>query len=171
MKNKVNMIVTELFILSFLASGPAAADPLRFEASHEFNVAAPIERVFPLFTPDGESDWAPEWTPTPVMPETIRAETNAVFLTDGQGGKVIWTMLSYDPENLRVEYLATDPSFQQRWITVQCESLSDELSSVRVTYVSTALSDDGAAKIQKYDEDFIRQWEVPVRKYAIDGSL
>jgi hypothetical protein len=159
-------------VLAFL-SGPgsapseAASKELRFTATHSFDVVAPVEQVFVLFTPDGERRWEPDWSPMPVVPREIRAEKNAVFLTGGEADRVVWTIVDYVPAEHRIEYLVVDPGFQQRWITVHCEAPSPTKTSVTVSYEVTALSTRGSESIRRYDADFIRDWEAPVRQAAL----
>jgi len=149
-----------------VAASPASqAQPAgapRFEATHEFVVAAPPSEVFPLFLPEGESRWAPSWQPVAVVPDEIRAEKNAVFLTGSDDKPVVWTVVGFDPGAFAIDYLVVDPGFQQRWISVRCRP-SGRDSIVRVTYVTTALSAAGAKALQRYDSAFVREWEEPVR--------
>lgn len=146
---------------------PVAGEP-RFQATHEFIVEAPPGEVFPLFLPDGESRWAPSWQPVPVVPDTIRAEKNAVFLTGPEDERIVWTVVDFDHDARSIEYLVVDAGFQQRWIKVRCRG-SGNRSIVSVTYVTTALSEAGAEALRRYDREFIRQWEEPVRQAVAAG--
>ena len=106
----------------------------RHSATHTFEVEAAVADVFPLFLPEGESRWSHSWDPKPVVPNTIRGETNAVFVTNrhGSSNDVIWTIVNLDKENHVIEYLVTDPGYQQRWITIQCQARSAEATDVSV---------------------------------------
>jgi hypothetical protein len=140
----------------------------RFEATHEFPVEARVADVFPLFLPDGESRWEPSWNPMPVVPDVIRAEKNAVFVTDTDENQKVWTIVNFDPDRFTIEYLVLDANFQQRWITVRCRELRPGKSNVSVSYVTTALSNEGLENVRRYDVDFIKRWEGPVRE-AVGG--
>ena len=55
---------------------------MRIELSGSFELAAPIERVMPLFTAEGERLWAPGWDP--VWPDAEHThEPGEVWTTTG----------------------------------------------------------------------------------------
>jgi len=169
----IKRLTTALFGLGMgiaaAPASPAQPDPVpRFDATHEFTVPAPPAEVFPLFLPEGESRWAPSWRPRAVVPDTIRAERNAVFLTGAEEHPVVWTVVGFDPQAYSVDYLVVDPGFQQRWVSVRCRA-SGKHSVVTVTYVTTALSPEGVDALRRYDRDFVREWEEPVRRAVAAG--
>ena len=147
-----------------LAEGPSGK--FRSVAEHEFAVAAPVIKVFPLFDPVNEPKWEPSFKPMAVYPEEISAQENAIFLTGNQGSTVVWNIITYLPAEYRIEYLVTDPGHSQRRITVQCEPGGAGETRVRVRYINTALSEEGCAALRRYSVDFLRAWEQPVRNAA-----
>jgi len=164
---RINSVACKMLTMipAIFAAGPLPAEEQqhRFEATHEFRVAAPVADVFLLFLPEGESRWAPSWSPTPIVPNVIRAEKNAVFVTGTDENQKVWTIVNFDPDAFTIEYLVVDTDYQQRWIAVRCRELQPGESSVSVTYITTALSDDGLENLRRYDVEFIKEWEAPVR--------
>jgi len=153
------------------ANTSAEEESARFEATHKFQVKAPVATVFPLFFPENESRWLPPWNPTPIFPSEVHAEENAVFKTGSGDDEAIWTIVSFEPSNFTIEYLVVDADFQQRRVIVRCRDLGGDESTVSVTYVTTALSPEGAKHLKKYNVDFIQEWEAPVREVAMTGML
>ena len=65
-----------------------------------FTLTQPVEKLFPLFSPEGEKLWVPGWDYENVM-GTIDLSENYVFLTkshDHASTEAIWVVKSYEPE-------------------------------------------------------------------------
>lgn len=135
----------------------------RADARHTFHVAAPINKVFALFDPIAEKDWVPGWDPESVYPDELSLEAGSVFFLEREGRKETWTVIRHDPVARQADYLVNSPEYQQRWISVSCEEDASG-TLVNVRYRVTALSEDGAADLVKFNTDFIRAWEAPVAK-------
>lgn len=146
-----------------LASEEENAVKTYADVRHEFVVARPVDEVFALFDPIAEKDWVPGWDPQPVHPAELSLDEASVFTLDRAQGREVWTILRHDPRANVAEYLATTPNYQQRWITVECETI-DGGTLVKVRYRVTALSSAGRNDLAEFDESFIRSWEAPVAK-------
>lgn len=133
----------------------------RKDVAHSFVVPKPVGQVFGLFDPIAEKEWVPGWDPQPVHPAELSLEVASVFHLERGDHKEIWTVLRHDPKMHVAEYLATTPDYQQRWITVECETVEGG-TKVNVRYRVTALSDAGRKDLAEFDASYIRAWEAPV---------
>jgi hypothetical protein len=142
-------------------------------AAHEFDVAAPIELVFPLFDARNEAEWAPDWKYTPCEPQPFRLMRNAIFEVPSNAvyddsraeSPELWIVLDFDEVAHRVEYLALRGRHFVRRVTVACQPRGRE-THVSVRYDLTALDAEGTAKLAHFDKSYLATWEQPVRDAA-----
>lgn len=130
-----------------------------------FDIAQPVEKLFPLFTPEGEKLWVPEWDYENIM-GTADLSEDYVFLTeshDHETGKAIWLVKKYDPASWMVQFYRIEPEDKVGVVTVQCFNKSAASTHVQVTYKYIALSDKGRHFIKSFDQDvyasFIDEWQ------------
>lgn len=140
-----------------------------------FEVGAPAEDVFPLFSPEGERAWVPGWDPELLYPPGVTWERGLVFRTAGFGsapapppapsdppassaspaapapasptGEEIWVVTRLDLENRQVEYHRVEPGRCVARIEVRCRPLGPRATAVAVAYTFVGLSADGNAMI------------------------
>jgi hypothetical protein len=65
-----------------------------------FDISQPVEKVFPLFSPEGEKLWVPNWDNKNIMGTTELSE-DYVFLTathDHASTDAIWLVKRYEPK-------------------------------------------------------------------------
>lgn len=136
-----------------------------------FEMAQPIEKLFPLFSPEGETLWVPGWDYENVMGTTELSE-NYVFLTkshDHGSTEAIWMVKSYEPESSRVQFYKIEPGDKVGIITVQCSEPAPGRTEVRITYEYIAIAEKGNRFVESFDEgtyaDFIGEWETLLLKY------
>ena len=130
-----------------------------------FVVSQPVERIFPLFSPEGEKLWVPGWDYENIMGTTDIFE-DYVFLTknhDHASSTAIWLVKRYDPGSYFVQFYKVEPGDKVGIVTVQCSKQNDELTHVQVSYEYIALSERGLSFIEKFTKDayeeFIGEWE------------
>jgi hypothetical protein len=130
-----------------------------------FEMAVPIEDLFPLFSPEGEKYWVPGWDYENVMGTTELSE-DYVFLTkthDHGTTYAIWIVKKYDPKSHFVQYYKIEPEDKIGVVTVKCTELDVERTTVQVTYKYTALSTVGEKFVSEFSEnvyeDFIYEWQ------------
>jgi hypothetical protein len=141
--------------------------------THDFEVAAPVESVFPLFDAQHEAEWAPEWRYTPLEPRPFRTTRNAVFEVDNNAAvhgedlrhPELWVVLEFDTVAHRAEYLAVHGRDFLRRVTVSCAPRGDG-TRVSVRYDLTALTAAGQATLAHFEESYLATWEQPVREAA-----
>lgn len=102
------------------------------------------------------------------------AEPDCVFTTSDQGRDAIWTFTDWDPENWHVELLKVTPG-----VTVGRISLSlkpeDGGTAAEITYMHTALSDEGRRFVESFTEEFyakfMKEWENAMNHYLETGEM
>src|SRR5436190_23069018 len=83
--------------------------PNRATHTHRLPLRASPEKVFPLFCPVRETEWADGWLPDLVVSSSGVAERDCVFTTSDKRGPVIWYITCYEPEKFQVEMLKIAP--------------------------------------------------------------
>ena len=133
--------------------------------------AVPIEELFPLFSPEGEKLWVPDWDYRNVTDENDLAE-DYVFVTvthDHGTTEAIWIVKRYDRAACLVEFYKIEPDDKIGVIRVQCRELAAGKTEVEVRYKYIALSVTGEAFISGFSkaayEGFIGQWRTLLLEY------
>ncbi len=139
--------------------------------SAEFEIEQPVEAVFPLFSPEGETHWVPGWEYENIMGSTELCE-NYVFLTqrhDHAAGKAIWIVKAYEPEAYRVQFYKVEPEEKVGVITVNCTPRAATSTRVEVSYTYIALSAAGEAFVAGFTEAgyraYIDEWKTLLERY------
>lgn len=135
-----------------------------------FTLEIPVHEAFPLFSPLGEKDWAPDWNPELLFPPGETWCRGLVFRTQEESGPALWVVHSLSMDAHRVVYYRLEPELCAARIEVQCRALSKTACEVRTTYGYVGLSDAGNAAIRSmtraaYEEKMAR-W-----KKWIDGLV
>jgi hypothetical protein len=130
-----------------------------------------IARVFPLFGPVREADWAEGWAPE-ILYGYADAEEHMVFRTKGEGEYYQWIITQFDPQRFQIEYTVT--AAERVWfIRVECKPYQNEtLATVSYTYIG--LTEDGHTRNKKaMDRIFahnLGDWEEAVNHYLSTGK-
>lgn len=137
----------------------------------EFTISQPVEILFPLFSPEGEKLWVPNWDYENVMGTTSLHE-DYVFLTkthDHAANDAIWIVKRYEPEANYVQYYRIEPEEKIGIVTVKCRRLSQNSTKVQVKYTYTGLSERGNRFIEDFTENdyerFIEEWKILLTEY------
>ena len=151
-------IIASVAAAPLLAHGPAAApaaDPgerIHVRRTAELVVSAPLERAFPLFTPEGERLWAPGWNPVHQFPADGTAVAGAVFSTvDDEGRSTLWVIVDWQPERHHLRYARITPGHRAGTVEVDCRARDERSTIVRVTYELTSLSRQGDEELSDLD--------------------
>ncbi|RWA97127.1 hypothetical protein [Mesorhizobium sp.] len=67
------------------------------ERSHSIVLSGPIDRVFPLFTPTGETLWVDGWDPEFLHPQDGETRQGMVFRTAHGDETTLWACTDWDP--------------------------------------------------------------------------
>jgi hypothetical protein len=111
-----------------------------------------VDKVFPLFGPVREAEWAAGWSPQLVYPTASEVAEGMVFKTAGERGDVYWVIVRYDPEQLTVAYANVTPGYMVNRILIRCAANGDGTTAATVTYWHVALSEQGNDFIRHMDE-------------------
>lgn len=136
-----------------------------------FDISKPIERVFPLFSPEGEKHWVPNWDYENIMGTTELSE-DYVFLTqshDDASTDAIWLVKRYVPKDWFIQFYRVEPEDKIGVVTVQCARTSDHVTHVEVTYQYIPLSEKGHRFINGFTMEiykkFIDEWRDLLLRY------
>jgi hypothetical protein len=145
-----------LGVFMLVATVAVRADDQRAVRSFELTINGPVEKVFPLFTPDGETQWIPTWKWSPIYPvgkETVR---DMVFRTDED---TLWTLAVYEPPRRSV-YVHTSRDVLAR-IEVECSAIDTNHTSMKITWVMTGITPHGQQVLQHHEteENFAKRKE------------
>jgi uncharacterized protein YndB with AHSA1/START domain len=134
------------------------------------------ERVFPLFGPVREAEWADGWQPNMIYAESeLAEERGAVFTTTHPGeADTIWMITFYDRDRFMIEYVRATPESRIAVVTIQCEAEPNGTTASHVTYQFTALSEAGNRSIEQFSEahyaHMMSDWESAIsHTLATDG--
>lgn len=154
-----------------LLAGGIGRDMTTISHTTTFELAVSIDKLFPLFSPEGEKLWVPGWDYKNVMGTTELSE-DYVFLTrshDHAETDAVWVVKKYVPLDRLVEFYRIEPEQKVGLIRVSCSPVSAQQTAVEVTYRYTALSDEGERFIANFDEkaygDFIAEWKTLLSRY------
>jgi hypothetical protein len=142
--------------------------------TREFEIPVSAAKLFPLFSPEGEKYWMPDWDYENVMGTTELSE-DYVFLTkthDHGTKDAIWIVKRYNPEEYFVEYYKIEPEEKIGVVTVECKELEPGRTQVQVTYKYMAFSASGENFVSEFDENtydaFINEWQILLLNYFED---
>ena len=147
----------------------------RIERTASFIVKASVEKVFPLFGPIREKEWAAGWEPQVIYSQHPEVEEHMIFKTASNNSdekEYMWVVAQYKPAQFFIEYQVS--THQRIWfITVECKP-QQENTVVSVTYLYTGLTDAGSrinqeslAKMFAHD---LKDWEEAINYYLSTGK-
>ena len=136
-----------------------------------FKMDIPVAELFPLFSPEGEKHWVPDWDYVNVMGKTELSE-DYVFLTkthDHGTTDAIWIVKKYDPKSHFVQFYKVEPADKIGVVTVECTEQGPAKTNIQVTYKYLALSKTGEAFIDGFTEraygEFMGEWQKLLSNY------
>jgi hypothetical protein len=132
-----------------------------------FHLNAPRERVFPLFTAEGERAWAPGWQPK--ILSGSRERGSAFITTAHSGSTVTWIVTEYRPAEGRVSYARLVQDSNIGIVDVVCTEAADGGTDISVRYTLTAVNETGQSFVaqflsQPHYTTMIDEWRVATSK-------
>jgi len=132
-----------------------------------FHLNAPRERVFPLFTAEGERAWAPGWQPK--ILSGSRERGSAFITTAHSGSTVTWIVTEYRPAEGRVSYARLVQDSNIGIVDVVCTEAADGGTDISVRYTLTAVSEAGRHFVAQFLSEphyttMIDEWRVATSK-------
>jgi hypothetical protein len=136
---------------------------------------ASIEKVFPLFGPIRETEWAYGWDPEIIF-GNIDPEEHMIFRTKaGYDDEKFytWIVSQYSLAHHKIEY--TVSTTQRIWvITVQCTAHGNGTKAM-ITYTYTSLTDTGAKRNEESLRNMfacdLKDWEEAINFYLNTGKM
>jgi hypothetical protein len=113
----------------------------------------PLDKVFPLFTPIREKEWAPEWDPHPVWPASGETVEGMVFTVDETPGRVFWVVTRYDAARHQIAYANVLPGQTLNRIEIACQAAGANQTDCTVRYAFVGLSDEGNKFVEMHTEE------------------
>lgn len=132
-----------------------------------FHLDAPLTRVFPLFTAEGERAWAPGW-----MPRILSGgeERGSAFITTAHdGAQVTWIVVNHRPMEGRVSYARLVHDSNIGLVDVSCTEPAGGGTDVTVRYTLTAVSAAGESLVaqfltEQHYAQMIEEWRLATDK-------
>jgi hypothetical protein len=149
-------------MLFLLWSLPAMSAPPATQV-RSFRLEAPLARVFPLFTAEGERSWAPGWEPVIL---SGAAERGSAFVTRAHSGiETTWIVADYRPAEGRVSYARLAQGSNIGLVDVTCTEAEGGGTVVTVRYTLTGVSESGLTFVREFLEPehysrMIEEWRV-----------
>jgi hypothetical protein len=154
-------LMTTLVLLMLWS--PAMSAPTPATQVRSFRLEAPLARVMPLFTAEGERSWAPGWEPVILSGDV---ERGSAFVTRAHSGiETTWIVIDYRPAEGRASYARLAQGSNIGLVDVACTEAEDGATVVTVRYTLTGVSEQGRAFVREFLEPqhyarMIDEWRV-----------
>ena len=148
--------------------------PNRATHTYRLRLRAWPEKVFPLFCPVRETEWADGWLPELVISSSGVAERDCVFTTSDKRGTAVWYITRYEPENWFVEMLKIAPGVTACRLNIQlCKEGARCIADVTYTHTSLGPAGDElvAAFTAEHYQKFMQGWEEALNHFLTTGCL
>jgi hypothetical protein len=158
---QITRLFTATLVLLALWS-PAMSAPTPATQVRSFRLEAPLARVLPLFTAEGERSWAPGWEPVILSGDVDRG---SAFVTRGHSGiETTWIVADYRPAEGKVSYARLAQGSNIGLVDVTCKEESGG-TVVTVRYTLTGVSEQGRIFVREFLEAehytrMIEEWRV-----------
>ena len=134
-----------------------------------FRVGAPVDDVFPLFSPLGEKSWVPNWDPELLYPRGASWAQGMIFRTAGERGDAIWLVSRLDLDAHEVEYRRVEAGRYVVRVSVRCTADGAGGTTVGTEYEFVGLSESGNAEIAAMTQDGyaqkMHQWAAWIQQH------
>lgn len=148
--------------------------PNRATRTQRLRLRASPEKVFPLFCPVRETEWADGWSPDLVISACGVTERDCVFIASHKQATAIWYVTRHEPEHWFVEMLKITPGVTACRLIIQ---LGKEGAGciADVTYTHTSLGPAGDELVAAFTEEhyrkFMQDWEEALNHFLTTGRL
>lgn len=147
------------------------AEGVKSTQTGSFTIDRPIEDVFPLFSAEGEKQWAPGWHYVNPLGGTEMYEGYFFIVPDHgyQKHNVVFFVKTYDRDEYLLELYRIDHDEKILLYHIQCDALSETRTRVTVSVDYTAISDRGVEFVRGYNAaehaKLIAHWERLLNQY------
>ena len=136
-----------------------------------------IDKVFPLFDPINESKWLDNWKINKKKQKNPgQADAGLVYKTPGPNGHsdTVWTVSELDRTNNQIQYFYIQANIKLCRLIISCKENTDGTTTATVNYNFTSLSEKGNVFIEKFTEefykDYITGWETMINYFLATGK-
>jgi hypothetical protein len=145
----------------------------RISRSSTITIHSSIDKVFPLFGPLLEKEWAVGWEPRVIYLDQENVAEHMIFQTKSQyDDDYLWAVTQYEPQNFKIEYTVQTPG-RVWFIRVQCTP-ENKQTSATVTYTYTGLTEKGnqhnKEALEKMFSRDLKDWEEAINYYLKTGK-
>jgi hypothetical protein len=138
------------------------------------SVDGSFDEVFPLFSPEGERNWAHGWCPEFIYHGTETASVGTVFSTGDGDGQTVWRLDVYDPLAGHVRLIRHALGRHLGIVEIHVRSVGEYQTEATVTYDITSLTEIGAQSLREFGEVgmalMLEEWEVKINHYLKMGE-
>jgi hypothetical protein len=134
------------------ASGQGPFQAMAVSHAATIRLTGPVEKVFPLFGPVREKEWAPGWSPELVYPADGEVAEGMVFKTAGEAGETLWVIMRYDPDQHIIVYANVTPGYMVNRILISCTAAGSGQTDATVAYIHVALGEQGNSFVRHMDD-------------------
>jgi hypothetical protein len=127
--------------------------PSSITLTGQIRLAAPLPRVFPLFSPLGEKLWVPGWNPEILYPPNVEWAEGQLFRTHEELESAIWVVSQLDLKGFQVVYHRVEASRYVAQIVVRCYQATVKVTEVAIVYRFVGLSDKGNQEIDAMSQE------------------
>jgi hypothetical protein len=139
------------------------------ERRHCIVLQGTIARVFPLFTPIGETYWVDDCAPEFLHPGSGDTVEGMVFRTTHGAEATLWACVDWDPSRYRVRYARVTPSSRFGFVEVACRPAPHDRTEAAISYTFTALTSEGrtylASLTASVFEEMIEDWRMRIDRW------
>ena len=136
-------------------------------------VALPFADAFPLFTPEGERQWAAGWDPCYVHPIEPDTGEGVVWQTTNKGvGTATWVQTRYGPATGVTSYVYVIPDHHTAMVDVWVTPDGEGRSRASVRYRMTSLSSDADDFVRAFGEAYEQEmagWTEAIQRHVVEG--
>jgi hypothetical protein len=170
------LIVNTLSIILGLVVADVQGKAQNFKAeqyvqSASIDLNGNIDRVFPLFTPLGEKNWAEGWDPHLIFPSSGEMQEGLIFQTPDHvhgAPPLIWVVSRYNVSDHRIQYIITS-AIRVTIISVTCTASGKNSTNAKISYELIGLSPEGNELshhlIGKLFATNLKDWETAINTY------
>jgi hypothetical protein len=137
------------------------------------NIDGDIETVFPLFGPELEKEWAPDWSYSPLFIDSKTPQEYSIFTKTSHGhneSMSVWVISKLDRMNSVIEYTLFT-SLRVGIINIACKKMEADKTQATITYCFTGLTREGNGLskhiVEKTFTNNLKDWEEAINTYLL----
>jgi hypothetical protein len=153
--------------------------PRIISRANNITLEAALNRVFPLFGPIAEMEWAEDWRPQLLHGDPSHVEEHMVFQTQSghpqDPGQATWIVSKYEQQTALIEYTVFTEA-RIWWISVKCRPLEgNEATEATIEYTYLGLNERASKINEEAMEGIFRNdladWQAAINHYLRTGTL